>query len=112
MSNEEPHRFAAKFKELEASGVEVVLLEAKGRPELDVLARPPTRAEWRKAKIDADDPKTKADTNANVVRNCVLWPVGDEFRQLAERWPGWVDNISGQLGRLVGTDIEVRARKL
>ncbi len=119
MSNEteQPeHRFAAKARELQAqnAALEVVLLPAKDRPDLDVLVRPPTRTEWRKSMVMLDDPKTRNDANAWLVAQCVLWPEprGAEFLALAERWPAWVDKISGQLAKLVGTDIEISARKL
>src|SRR4051812_19821755 len=91
----QPHRFQRKADELKASNpaLEVTLLEVSDRPDLDVLARPPTRAEWRHSKIMVDDPKTRNDANGYLVGLCVLWPdpKGEDFRALAERWPAWID---------------------
>jgi len=83
----------AKVQKLRAEHGEVFELTEGGET---ILARRPTRADWRKFKAARADDKKKIVALEEVFEACLLLPELDEFDRVLERKPALADTF-GQL---------------
>ncbi len=97
------------IERLKAEHGEVYLLEAAG---VAVVARPPSRAEYRRFRARALDEKNRADALEALTRACVVWPEQAEFDTLLEQKPALAEVFGAKLLELAGAVEEAEIKKL
>lgn len=98
---------AAKAKDARAKKV---TLKVMGET-IDVVIRPPTRAEWKSFKqlrANPDEAKSSA-ANEQLLTFCTIFPdpKGAEFSTLFDQYPGLSDTLWSYAAKMAGMSAEV-----
>lgn len=97
------------IERLRAEHGEIYQLEAAGEA---VIARPPTRAEYRRFRAKVLDEKGREAALETLTRACVVWPDTSAFDALLERKPALAEVFGAKLLELAGAVEEAELKKL
>lgn len=93
-----------KIDELKAAhpGVKLTLFKPEGH-DLEFVAKPPTRAQWKRFKTEAPETSKRATAIETLCLDCIVHPPRAEFEQLLEKMPGIAASLAGEIAELAGT---------
>lgn len=98
-----------QIAEAKIKAKDVTLLEASGE---EVLARPATRAEWKKHMSALTNEETRSIAFDALFFDCVVFPPRAELNAMLERQPGLSLTFAKQIQKLSGLTSEVSAKKV
>jgi hypothetical protein len=80
----------------------------------EMIFKRPSEAEYKRFMTESadQDPQRRISASTAFVRANLLYPDKDVYRAYVTQYPAAVDRIFAELFRIIGADLQVRAKKL
>lgn len=102
-------KLIASLKEQHGDRIELVADEDLG---IEVVVRPPTDAEWDRFVAQGADESQRHHAPKALARACIVYPAGDELRDLLKKYPAFTVSITKEIVEMAGATKAVRRKKL
>jgi len=109
--NAPTHPTDEQIAELKSANGNAELLLMEGK-EFSVVAKLPTRANWRRMRSELQDDQKSQVAQENLLRTCLVWPELARFDEWCERRPGIVESFSNHLVMSAGMEKDIEKKLL
>lgn len=98
-----------KLQELKNQHGELLAFEVEGQA---VAFRRPTRADYKRFKMEVMNEKTKATATDNLAFSCLVHPERTDFNAIVDRWPSLIETASVGLVEMIGSEDQFQKKIL